>query len=158
MRQFDILREPRGQVLDQLIELAVQACDRFTVERSQMRLSPDAELVYSRLAPFLMECADVSETPGSILVPPDTITLCTYFLEPGSAAVLREATDHLYGWVEPDLPQDLCFLRGSDTWLINQAADEAACLVMTDEEADAIRIAIPGLALRNLPSRDIRRH
>lgn len=158
MAQFDIVREPRGDVLNKLIDVALEACDRFTIERSEMVMSQRGAEVFRRLQPFLLSRAEVSETPGSIYVPPDTITLCTYSLDEEAAEVIRDATDALYGWVEPDLPQDLCFLRGSAPWLINNAPDRAACLVVSDEEAEAIRRAVPGLSLRRLPSGEIYRN
>ena len=98
------------------------------------------------------------KTPGSIYVPPDTITLCTYSLDTESAAVIRDASDRLYGWLEPDLPQDLCFLRGTEPWLVNNAVDDFACLIITREEAASLRTTIPGLVLREVPSSDIHRH
>jgi hypothetical protein len=158
MPQFDLMREPRGDVLSKLLDVAIEACDRFTVERSDMVMSPRGAEVYRRLQPFLLSQAVVSETPGSIYVPPDTVTLRTYSLDAEAAEVIREATDKLYGWVEPDLPQDLCFLRGSAPWLVNHAADEASCLVVSDDEAAAIEKAVPGLSLQKLPSRDIYQH
>jgi hypothetical protein len=148
MTQYELVREPRGEVLDRLIAEAVGVCDRFTFERSEMVLHDRAELVLERLKPFLIGCEKKSETPGSIMLPEDAITLCTYRLDADSATVIRESARRLYDWVEPDLPQDLSFLRQSEPWLINLAADRASFLVSSPSEAQRLQAAIPGLQLR----------
>lgn len=150
MTQFELVREPRGEVLDRLIAEAVGVCDRFTVVLSGMVLGDRAELVIERLKPFLVGCEKTSETPGSIMLPADAITLCTYRLDADSAKVIREAARRLYDWVEPDLPQELCLLRQTEPWLINLAADRAAFLVTSPAEAERLRAAIPGLQLRQV--------
>lgn len=158
MRQFEFAREPRGNVLHGLIRAATDACDRFTVELSGMYLSPHARDVQRKLEPFLIGCADVTMAPTGRMLAGDEVTLCTYRLVPEAATILRDAADHLYAWVEPDLPQDLCFLRGGDTWLINEASEEGAALLLTREEAEALQIKVPGLSLREVRASDIRAH
>ena len=153
--QYDFVGEPRGEVLDHLISAAIDACDRFTVELSGMLLDDRAMQVLRAFEPFLMSCVETSETPGSILAPGDTIKLCTYRLNAASAAVIRASARRLYDWVEPSLPQCLCFLRGSEPWLINLAADAEGCLLLSPEEAAAVRAAVPGLRIRQPRSRDI---
>lgn len=154
MTQYDFVREPRGEVLDQLIAAAVEACDRFTVERCRMVLDDRATQVFQRFEPFLIGCEETSETTGSTLWPGDTTTLCTYRLNADSAAVIRSSARGLYDWLEPDLPQCLCFLRGSEAWLINLAADRAGSLLLSPSEAQALQAAIPGLAIRQPAPRD----
>lgn len=113
-----------------------------------MILSDRATDLLRRLEPFLIGCEETSETTGSVLLSGDTITLCTYRLVPEAAALLRESADRLYDWAEPELPQDLCLLRGTEPWLITLATDRAASLLIPRTEAQAIRVANPGLALR----------
>jgi hypothetical protein len=146
--QFDFVREPRGEVLDGLIGEAVRVCDQFTVELSGMELDDQAKLVLERVEPFLVGCEKTWETPGSIMLPEDAVTLCTYRLNTESAMVIRESARGLYDWVEPNLPQDLCFLRETEPWLINLAADRAGSLVLSPSEAQTLRAAIPGLMIR----------
>lgn len=153
MTQYDFVREPRGEVLDQLITAAVVACDRFTIERSGMELNVRATEVLREFEPYLISCEETSETTRTILWPGDTTTLCTYRLNVDSAAVIRAATRRLYDWLEPDLPQCLCFLRGSEPWLVNLAADREGSLLLSPGEAQGLRAAIPGLKIR--PPRDI---
>ena len=148
MAQYELVREPHGEVLDRLIAEAVGVCDRFTVELSGMVLGDRADLVLERIKPFLVGCETTAETPGSITLPEYAVTLCTYRLDADSATVVRESARRLYDWVEPDLPQDLCFLRQTEPWLINLAADHAAFLVTSPNEAERLRAAIPGLQLR----------
>lgn len=155
MNQYDFIREPRDEVLDQLISAAVEVCDSFTVELSGMVLDDRATDVLQKFEPYLIGCEETSQTPGSILPPGDTLTLCTYHLNAGSAEIIRRSARRLYDWAEPDLPQCLCFLRGSEPWLINLAADDEGCLLLTPGEADALRAAIPGLQIRQPAPRDI---
>lgn len=155
MKQYDFVREPRGEVLDQLISAAVNVCDRFTVELSGMALHDRAADILHEFEPHLIGCEETSRTHGSLLPPGNTVTLCTYHLNEDSAEVIRRSARRLYDWVEPNLPQCLCFLRGSEPWLINLAADDQGCLLLTPSEADALRAAIPALKIRQPAPRDI---
>ena len=151
MVEFDLVQEPRGDTLRRLIVAATETCDRFTFERSGMRLSERAMNVLTDLAPYLIGCEETTETPGSSL-PWGTVTLCTYRLTAEAGAILGGAADGLYDWAEPELPQDLCFLRGSAAWLLNLATDRMAMIDVPRAEADALRARDPGLRLRERPS------
>lgn len=146
--QYDFVREPRGEQLRGLIAAGAAICDRFTFELSGMQLSSRADAVLVALEPFLMSRVETSETPGSTLLD-GTITLCTYRLTYEPARILAGATDRLYDWAEPELPQDLCLLRGSQPWLITLAADRAASLIVTPGDARALSSG--GLKLRPAP-------
>ena len=103
------------------------------------------------LAPYLMSTEDTSESPASA-TPFGTFTVCTYRLTPAAAVIIRGATDGLYGWAEPTLPQDLCFMSGSGPWLITLGSDRESLLIATRAEVATIRANVPGLRLRERPA------
>jgi hypothetical protein len=142
--QYDFVKEPRGEKLRGLIAAGAAWCDRFTFELSGMELDDRAKTVIAALEPFLLSCVETTRTPGSISLNP--VTLCTYRLTYEPARILADASDRLYDWVEPQLPQDLCFLHGNQRWLITLAADRAASLFVTPGEAAAMEAG--GLKLR----------
>lgn len=143
---YNVLREPRADVFRALVDAATGSCDRFLWVLSGMALKKCARVLLVRLEPFLIGCEDVAEYPGTVLMS-GTITTCTYRLDRESGSILRGAADGLYEWVEPDLPQDLCFLWGPEPWLINMASDEEAVLHASEAEVAKLRAAIPGLEL-----------
>jgi len=115
-----------------------------------MPLSASGLTLLQELVPYRIGCAEVSEYPAAQLLD-ETVTVCRYSLSPDSVAVLRRAARRLYAWAEPDLPNDLCLMRGSEPWLITMAADHAASLIISPGELDRLQARVPGLAVR--PSR-----
>jgi hypothetical protein len=133
------------------MDAATDVCDRFLFHLYGLSLAASGQRVLDELAPFLMKSEDTSVSPASA-TPFGTFTVFTYRLTPASADILRAATDRLYGWLEPALPQDLCFMRGAVPWLITLASDREALMITTAEEAASIRARVRGLKLRARPT------
>lgn len=76
-----------------------------------------------------------------------TVTVCIHALTEASVQVLLDAWDRLFGWAEPQLPNDLCLLRDDDAWLITMASDRVAILAVDDVEFQRVTATVPGLRL-----------
>ncbi len=72
-----------------------------------------------------------------------------YFrLEPRSAQLLKAATDRLYGWRQPDLPEDLCFLHADrEPWLATISHENDGYLRLGDWEKARLLHALPALKI-----------
>lgn len=145
-----IVGEPRGAQLRALLELGLVYCDRFLVATTGVVLSARAAELLSRLEPFLLDRRETSEYPAGSL-PWGTVTVATYGLDPGSLELLLSAAVGLFDWCEPELPGDLCLLRGGEPWLITMASDGEAVLSLEDVEWLDLRQRLPELRL--IPAR-----
>ena len=145
---YRIVREPRGEVLRSLLAYGATRCESFLVALTDMRRDEEAERVLSALDPFRVRREETNEYPAGKL-PWGTITVETYSLNPASLEIVSSATDHLYGWQEPELPNDLCFLIEGDPWLTTIASDRVAIISETRQGITALCSAIP--TLRVLP-------
>jgi len=141
-----IAREPRGPQLRALLEVGLDYCDRFLVALTDMKRSQRAEELLASLEPFLIERRETNEYPAGS-VPWCTITVSTYRLNRASLELLLAATDRLFDWLEPELPNDLCLLRGDEAWLITMASDRVALLALDGPERLDVSQRIPGLRL-----------
>jgi hypothetical protein len=112
-----------------------------------MNLTDHAKSVLDSSSPFLLECEETDRYPAAVL-PWGTVTICSYSLTLESARILLSATNRLFDWLEPDLPNDLCFLKGDEPWLITMASDRVALLALEQEEMDSLCRRIPGLRLK----------
>lgn len=147
-RDYRLGHEPRGDELEALLSRAGEYCDRFLVALSGMELSEAGNQLLERLTPFLIQREETNHYPAATL-PWGTLTVCTYRLDAQSRLILSAAAHRLFQWVEPDLPNDLCLLRGEQPWLVTMASDRVAIVTLDERQRDRLRETIP--ALRLLP-------
>jgi len=75
-------------------------------------------------------------------------TILTYHLSSELLVILQTVTNGLYQWVQPELPEDLCFIRpDGEPILITIAHECDAYLDVTEPEAEDFVVMIPGLKL-----------
>lgn len=118
-RTYDLIDEPTGKDYSGLLEAAISKCNQAVVVRTPAN-DKDAEAL-ARLAPFLQS-------------PPTARTL-RYAFTKESARVFSSLTDHLYGWMQPDLPENLCLFREDGSpWLVSVAQQKLAYLELTPFE------------------------
>jgi hypothetical protein len=147
MAEFEIVREPRGRAFKDLIAHSLTSCDEFLIALTHRQLSDHAQDTLKELNQYLITCEEVTEYPAGVL-PWGTIQVCRYLLSPGSAQVLQNAATGLYDWVEPDLPNDLCLMRGRDPWLITMASDRLAVIISESSDIALLKARIPSITLR----------
>ncbi len=72
-----------------------------------------------------------------------------YDYGPECAELLKQATDRLYGWLQPALPEDLCLLRADGSeWLVTIAHEHTSYLCLSSGEHTRLVNAIPQLGPR----------
>jgi hypothetical protein len=145
---FDLLIEPSGELYRRLIDFAASRRSlALLVVRPDMDLSVHGEMVLSDLQPFTVERVRSSKWPGTELLVDDAEVI--YFrLLPDSAKILQDATQNLYAWCQPDLPEDLCFLsEDREPWLITIAHEQEGYLRLNEWERRRLERALPDLKL-----------
>jgi len=150
---YDLMSEASGDVYRSLLDFGLTQCSQALLVTSPGELPMHVATVLNTLSPHLITSEERGDWPGTTLLSGGA-RVWTYHYDPEVASVLRDATSGLYGWQEPDLPEDLCLLRGPGVvWLGSVAHEADAWLEMTTREASTLTTAIPALAELLAPPR-----
>ncbi len=153
-RTLEIGNEPRGRSYSDLLYRAFPWCAELLlvvvpVPGGADPLLPGARRVLAELEAHLISATDQSEWPGTHLEGGATGRVQRFRLHPEVLDVAAAATDHLYGWCPPELPQDIALLRGDGSPFLSTVTQEQwAALTVDDEERAALEDL--GLGLRDL--------
>jgi hypothetical protein len=146
---FDIVSEPKDDAYRQLLS----KCGKYSttvllVLRDPTDLTPDATDFLNKISPWSLRTEKKSEWPGTTMKN-FSATIHTYHLSSELLAMLQTVTTGLYQWVQPELPEDLCFL-GSDgrPILVTIAHERDAYVDLTEPEAEDLMVMVPQLKLR----------
>lgn len=145
--EYTFVREPRGLIYRNLLDFSVDECSAaLLVARSDVDLGPNAKVVMESLGPFLLSETESHMWPGTVLHGGATALVMTYRLDHASVALLTEAADGLYDWIQPDLPEDLCLLRADDTpWMVTITHEKDSYLELTDKELHKLQNSVTNI-------------
>jgi hypothetical protein len=146
-KTYSVESEPIDDVYDKLIEVASQFCKRgMLVTRATVDMSRNGLELLQRLIAFNGEEQESSEWPGTRLLR-GAATVVTFDLNRESQALLKSVR-RLYGWQQPQWPEDLCLLRGDgSTWLGSTAHEEDAFLELDEGEVLHLQRSIPEMTI-----------
>ena len=125
--------------------------ERFTryallVVQTRMSIAESGIRLLEALSPKLSRQYKANEWPGTGLLGEEA-TIHEYVLDGGTVAILRGATRDLFGWRQPDLPEDLALLRSDRTaWLTSISHERDAYLSLSREEVEALLALCPDTA------------
>lgn len=145
--QLTIDLEPNGETYASLLRVASRWCySALLVVRERLGLSDEGAALTKQLEPFLLERRDATSWPGTTLLD-GSASVSTYRLEPMVVDLLSAATSGLFGWQQPELPEDLCLLRPEgDPWLVTIAHEGDGYVALEPTELDELRRDLPGFA------------
>lgn len=116
------------------------------VVRRNLGLSGSAEDLLARLAPFLVDSREASEWPGTRLLG-ETARVFLYRAEREAMRVLAERSFSQGSWLQPDLPEDLAFLRApEDPTFFSIVHEGYSALRLTPAEVLELRRELPDVA------------
>jgi hypothetical protein len=146
-RVFDIIEEPRGDLLRKLMTAAAQLSSGLVmVLRDDLGLGEAGQALLSRLQPSLMGRQRGSRWPGTTLLG-EAATILRFAL---SAQVLEEvvvASSGLFGWQQPMLPEDLALIRSDGTAVLASICHEHdAYFEVSDAEYQRLVSSVPEIA------------
>jgi hypothetical protein len=147
-KTYDLLAEPAGGLYHGLLDFAASLCPlALLVIRPEMDLAEGGRRLLASLEPFVDSRMKSSSWPGTELLG-DQAELVYFRLESGSSRFLKGAVQGLYGWQQPELPEDLCLLRADrEPWLTTIAHESDASLQLTDWEKAQLLKALPQLRI-----------
>jgi hypothetical protein len=145
---YDFEKDPSQALYSDLITFALGLSQlALLVFRPEMDLTANGQAVLNSLTPYLESKEKSARWPGTEIFGSEAY-LFYFRLTLGSAHILQTATDHLFGWHQPDLPEDLCFFRQDRTpWLVTIAHESDAYLSLTDQELQQLSRALPELRI-----------
>jgi len=115
------------------------------VVRNDVDLEEKGRAVLAKLAPYLLDVTHRSAWPGTRLLD-DTAAVHRFRFNFASAEIVKDAATRLYDWVQPELPEDLCILRGEGTpWLVTITHEKYSCLYLNEEEYEQFGRTVPTL-------------
>lgn len=138
-----------GETYRALVHLAMEVCDTFIlVKRDQMELEPEGYDLLERLQPYFIEIKKADHWPGTRLFG-HYADIHHFHCSPDAAELLLAYSTGLYSWVQPRVPDDLCFLKGQEPWLVNTAHEHMSSLI-TEVEDELVGLEKSGLLIRDL--------
>jgi hypothetical protein len=148
LTEHTIRHDLDGASYIELINYAFQVGKRgYFVLQEQMPVGDSAHVLVRSLQPYLLLSQKVKEWPGTKLL--DDCPRATMYtfeaVEPARKLLLR-STDHLYGWTQPDLPEDIGFLDGRGVPLVESTIHEKYLLLRLDDlRSQLIKRKFPAL-------------
>ena len=133
--RLDIKREPMGVEYCLLLEALLTVCSRaLLVVRDDLTIGSQGKEKLKCLKPYLVSRELRRDWPGTELLS-GTARVQEYRFDGGCCETLGQLVDGLYGWRQPDAPEDLCLLRHDRSpALVSIAHEEDAYLDLTSQE------------------------
>lgn len=144
-----IEKDPKSGVYHELIELAFEVCDEFhLVLRNDMGNLKHFEPVLEQLNDSFKEMNEQSEWASNILADNQTAMVYYYYTDDNAKEIIKDLSDSLFGWVFPNLPEDLSFFKDGKEWLATNS-HECESYVLSTNPNELKRITnIKGLIYR----------
>lgn len=141
---FDVVAEPKGELLAAFLRtLGELSSSLLLVLRNELELDDRGQALLRELQQYVIERHVGSAWPGTVLHG-DSATIIRLSAVPPVIEKIGRASEGLFGWVQPDLPEDPCLLRADGSPLLVTVSHERdAYLELTDEEQASITKTLP---------------
>jgi hypothetical protein len=140
----------KGQTYKEFLQFAFNICDEFIlVRRYDIDLASNALSTLDALEPFLIEMNKKSSWPGTTLLE-QTADIYRYKTVNEAQRILSTSANSLFSWVQPSLPEDLCFVKKQIPWAENTAHEER-CIFRNLSDSELLQLQkIRGLQIKRL--------
>lgn len=128
-----IQEDPKDRVYLELIDLAFEICDEFhLVVRKNMGSKKKIEPILKRLEPSLSVMKEESEWTGTRLLN-GTAEVYYYHTDENAKGIIKEVANSLYSWIQPELPEDLSFIKKGRAWLVTVSHEEESYITIDSD-------------------------
>ncbi|TDL89551.1 stage III sporulation protein AH [Vibrio vulnificus] len=144
-----IKKNPKKDVYKALIDMAIDVCDEFQIIlRKDLGPVTTFDPVMKRLEHSFKEMKEESEWASTILGDNQTACVHYFYADENARHALKDLSNSLYGWVYPDLPEDLSFFSSGKEWLVT-SSHEKESYIHTENPIEIAKISrIKGLKFR----------
>lgn len=146
----DLLEEPQGDALIQLLTFLAARSEQMTLVVRDMDLAETGKAFLTSVSPFLTRSARCREWPGTVLLAGEA-TVLTYAVRPELIQTMLSEATGLYEFEQPRLPEDPCFYFEGREVFATISHERDAYLVLDDSEIEAVRSEVPGLKIVRRP-------
>ena len=146
---YDFVEVPKGKMYHDLLNCAPNFSSEFLlVLRPSMSVDESAKTFIAALNSFLISKSELDEWPGTKLLE-EVASVYRFKVCAPAIEMLTGASDSLFDWQQPRLPEDLCFLRATGApWLVTIAHEEDAYFEMSPDEKENFENFIRDLKLK----------
>jgi hypothetical protein len=131
-----------------LATFALEYCTEFLLVTRDHSHSVGAVEFLQRLKPWYISDEDLAAWPGTILLR-GTAKVSRFKLDSESAKILITLNKPVSQWLEPDMPEDLAFLRADGTLFAATTSHESdVFLQLTIGELNRIQVMNPQFSSR----------
>lgn len=143
---YVLKKEPSpGAFADILDHGLTQCAFALLVVQPLKRISPQAAGILQKLEPYLVEKKVTPQWPGTKLSG-GTGLVHRYKLEQPFVDEIAKMNDHLYSWLQPDFPEDICLLReNGEPWFVSIAHEKDGYFSLPDDDRSGLIQKIPEL-------------
>jgi hypothetical protein len=128
-----------------LLDLCLRYCKEcILVTRNSLGIGDNCDLILSELESHLIDLEYTTEWPGTQILG-EQARVYYYTLSTQTIAILKKYSNNLECWIQPKLPEDLCFFKSEKTpWFVSITHEEEFYFInLTQEEINEIeRIGI----------------
>ncbi len=148
MRIYTPIKEWEPHHYQLLVRLAVEKrCYSLLVVRSN--LSSEGNEFLSEISDSIVSEWMGSEWPGTILLDQTKVRILKHLMSEEVGEAFLRATDHLWGWLSPRLPEDVSFLRKDGRpWFVSITHEKDLFFKLQDEEVFEVEQAL-GVCLKD---------
>ncbi|HLC87869.1 MAG TPA: hypothetical protein VJG66_02330 [Patescibacteria group bacterium] len=135
-KEITITEDLKGKAYRNLITAASKFCSTgLFVIRNSVSTNDTVNDLLSELAPNLISKKEESSWPGTELIE-EVATVYKFKLNNETVAMLTNASESLFSWIQPALPEDLCLIRANgDPLLVTISHEHDAFLnILTEDE------------------------
>lgn len=125
-----------------ILKLASKYCDRaYMVVRPDIESSEALEKFLESIQKKAIESAEESSWPGTTLLG-GCASVKHYAVDSKLIEHLGQVANGFFDWMQPQLPEDLGFLKGNKEWLINTAHEKDLHICVEDHEREDVLKAL----------------
>jgi hypothetical protein len=151
--RYTIADEPVAEAYEALLEFALGHCSAGLMVLRDTELSSSVAHFLGQINAWLIGKERRSSWPGTELIGHEA-TVLRFSYNKNVREILANATDRLYGWISPGLPEDLCLIRPDDCPLLVSIAHERdGYLDLHRGEHAALLGNVPLRLIRETPAR-----
>jgi len=143
---YVLKNEPSPGAFEDILDYGLQHC-RFALMVIQplKRMTPQVEAILKRLEPDLVEKKVSNKWPGTKLTAGQGF-VHKYKLEQPFVEKVKKINGHLYGWLQPNYPEDLCLLTENDEpWFVSITHGKDSYFSLPEDEKNTLIQSIPEL-------------
>jgi len=149
MNCYVFTAEPRGVTYAQLVDFSCHIASTMLliVQNPDTAPGPRIREKLEKLKGFQLNVVLGREWPGTVLLSKNQASIYSYRVASGLSELLKAMASRLFEWVNPEAPEDICFLRDDRRAILTTTShEEDAYLLITAAEFDVLRANMPDLA------------